>query len=152
MPPRRAYRIGDPDGLYPVFSPEGARLNPGRWHTIGQEVIYASAYYSTALLEQRAYLPNRPRGQCYVEITIAPDASWERLDAEDLPGWDQPDSETARTFGTLWIAEKRTAILVVPSAIAPIDNNVLLNPNHPDVGACVSVGPEQEVRWDERLF
>ncbi len=152
MPPRRAYRIGDSWGKYPVFSAAGAVRSPGRWHTLGQEVIYGSVHYSTALLEARAYAPAcRPTSQRFVEIDIGNRVSCEELIPADLPGWDKRESEAARTFGSLRIKEQRTAILLVPCVIAPMDYNVLLNPNHP-LSCHWSVSEERIVRWDERLF
>lgn len=135
-----------------MFSAVGSTLVEGRWHTVGQEVIYASAYYSTALLEARAYTGAiRPSHQRFVEINIPPSTSYEIVDADVLLGWDEPGSHTARAFGSLWLEEGHTALLIVPSVIAPIDRNVLINPNHPDSPG-LSVGPEQQVQWDSRLF
>ena len=34
--PMRAFRIGDPDGRYPIYSGEGAALTEGRWHEKGK--------------------------------------------------------------------------------------------------------------------
>ena len=34
-----AYRIGDPDGVYPIYDSEGARLYPGRWNTPASPII-----------------------------------------------------------------------------------------------------------------
>jgi len=48
--PMQAFRIGDPDGRFPVRSAEGAKRVSGRWHEAGAEVIYASENYSTAML------------------------------------------------------------------------------------------------------
>ena len=56
----RVYRIGDPQGAYPIYSGEGAARIEGRWHEKGQEVIYTSRHYSTALLEKLAH-QNRER-------------------------------------------------------------------------------------------
>lgn len=38
------FRIGDPDGAYPVYGREGARLYPGRWNTPASPVIYTSRH------------------------------------------------------------------------------------------------------------
>lgn len=62
-----------------------------------------------------------------------------------------PDSEAARTYGTLWIAEARTAMLLVPSVVARLDSNILVNPNHPDADR-IKPSPELTVLWDDRLF
>ena len=152
MPPERAYRIGDPSGEFAVFSPEGAKKKEGRWHSTGQEVIYASNYYSTALLEARAYIWKQPDEQRFVEVKIDPDISFEMVDPNTLNDWNLQDSMTAREFGSLWLEEQRTAILIVPSVLAPIDHNVLFNPNHPDAQHCWQVSREYPVKWDSRLF
>ena len=47
----KCYRIGDPDGTFPIYDAEGARLYPGRWNTHTSPVIYTSEHYSTAVLE-----------------------------------------------------------------------------------------------------
>lgn len=151
MPPGRAYRIGHSSGRFPVFSAVGSTRTEGRWHTVGQQVIYASTYYSTALLEARAYAGDIPAHQRFVEIDIPHSTSYEILDADALPGWDEPSSHTAKVFGSFWLEERRSALLIVPSVIAPIDRNVLINPNHPDSRTLV-VGAEQQVVWDSRLF
>ena len=46
-----AYRIGDPDGSYPIFDATGSQLAPGRWNTAASPIIYASEHYATAMLE-----------------------------------------------------------------------------------------------------
>ncbi len=39
----KAYRIGDPNGVYPIFDAAGSRLFPGRWNTPASPMIYASS-------------------------------------------------------------------------------------------------------------
>ena len=48
------WRIGDPDGRFPIYSGEGAALCEGRWHRKGQDIIYTSEHYGTAMLEKCA--------------------------------------------------------------------------------------------------
>ena len=45
-----AYRIGDPEGAYPIFDAAGSKLYPGRWNTPASPMIYACEHYSTAML------------------------------------------------------------------------------------------------------
>ena len=62
--PMRVFRIGDPKGRYPIYSGEGAAVTEGRWHSRGQEVIYASVNYATAMLERLAHYNGvLPQGQ-----------------------------------------------------------------------------------------
>ena len=158
MPPHRvlpepltAHRIGDAAGAYPVYSPEGARRTGGRWSAPGQAVIYASEHYSTALLEKLVRLGELPPGQHSVEITIPGGTSYEVVTPDTVPGWYERGGASARRFGSAWIEEARSAVLLVPSVVARVERNVLINPAHPDAAA-IHAGLETPVRWDERLF
>jgi RES domain-containing protein len=150
--PMAVYRIGDPEGSFPIYSVEGARRAGGRWHRKGQEVIYASEHYSTALLEKLVrYSGGLPKGQHYLRIEIPAGTSYEVVTVHSLPGWDQPSGLVARAFGAAWCEEGRSALLIVPSVVARMENNVVINARHGDA-ARIKRGLEEPVRWDERLF
>ena len=84
----RAYRIGDPQGRHAIYSGEGAALAEGRWHERGQEVIYASAHYATAMLEKLArYNGIMPPDQHFIELQIPVGTSYEEVTKDILPGW-----------------------------------------------------------------
>ena len=149
---QRAYRIGDPAGLYPIWSPEGAQLASARWHEAGSEVIYASENYSTAMLEQLVHwngIP--PPNQHFVEITIPKGTRYEVVTPHNLPECFGSDGEAAGRFGRQWYEERRSALLIVPSIVARMERNVVINCRHPDFGA-TKVGLETPVWWDRRLF
>jgi RES domain-containing protein len=146
-----AYRIGDPAGDYPIFSGEGARLAPGRWNDSGQAMIYTAHNYATAMLEKLARLGEMPRNQHFVEITVERGVSYEELNEAKLPDWCAQNSASARAFGARWFAEKRSAILIVPSVVARLDKNVLINPEHPHFKH-IRASRERPIWWDERLF
>lgn len=146
------WRIGDPDGRFPIYSEEGARRNEGRWHAKGQDVIYTSEHYGTAMLEKLVHYNGvLPPNQHFIEIQIPAGASYEVVTKDSLDGWDRPDGTESREFGRNWIDEARSAILFVPSIVSREENNVLINPNHEDSDR-IKVGPEKPVRWDARLF
>ena len=148
----RAYRIGDPSGQFPVWSTEGAKRTSGRWHEAGAEVIYASRSYSTAMLEKLAHWAGAlPPNQHFIEITIPKGVGYEVVTADLVPDWFRPDAETARRFGRRWYAENRSAILIVPSVVARMEHNVVINRRHSDSEDLV-VGLETPVWWDRRLF
>lgn len=147
--PMRAYRIGDLHGRYKIFSGEGAVLVEGRWHRKGQGVIYASEHYSTAMLEKLAAFSGLlPHNQHYIEIEIPAGTSYEVVTKDSLPKW--IDRRRARKFGSDWFETCRCSILVVPSYVARMERNVLINPNHPDSKA-IKAGLEEPVWWDDRL-
>lgn len=150
--PMQVWRIGDPEGRFPIFSGDGAALIDGRWHRKGQHVIYASEHYSTAMLEKLAHWSGLlPSGQHFIKITIPVDSSYEVVTRDSLRGWDDPDSRVAREYGASWIDECRTLILIVPSVVAREESNILINPAHNSFSA-VSPSLEKPVRWDNRLF
>ncbi len=146
------YRIGDPAGSYPIYSSEGARQYAGRWHRRGQRVIYAAEHYSTAMLERLVHYSGvLPKTQHFIEIAIPAGVSYEVVTVHSLTGWDSKDQRTARLFGSHWMEQKRSAVLLVPCVVARMERNVLINPDHPD-SPKILPGLEQPVRWDERLF
>jgi len=150
--PMRVFRIGDPDSHFPIYSGEGAARAEGRWHRMGQEVIYCSQHYSTAMLEKLAnYNGILPPNQHFIEIDIAAGAPYETVTKDSLPGWHLADGGVARAHGSRWLEDRRSAILIVPSVVGREERNVLINPHHPDAQA-IRPGLENSVWWDARLF
>jgi RES domain-containing protein len=69
-----------------------------------------------------------------VQIDI-PKEIWNlRNELNPLPGgWDAlPSGITSRKSGDQWITSMESPLLVVPSVIAPDEQNVLINPLHPN--------------------
>ena len=149
--PLSAFRIGDTDGAYDIFSGEGSRLNLGRWHKTGQPMMYASEHYSTAMLEKLVRLGEMPPNQRYVEISIPAGTRYEVVTKDSLPGWHEQNCAVSQDFGARWFQESRSAILIVPSVVARMERNILIHPGHTDFKA-ISVGEETPIWWDERLF
>ena len=137
-----------------MWSAEGARRASARWHERGAEVIYASRNYSTAMLEMLVNWPGRvPSNQHFVEAVIPAGTSYDVVTADVLPGWEQPNLAASQPFGRTWYLERRSVLLVVPSVVARIESNVVINTRHPDYkGLSIEVGLETPVWWDRRLF
>lgn len=147
-----AYRIGDPDGVHPIYDSEGARLYPGRWNTPLSPVIYTSEHYSTAMLEKLVHASSvLPPNQHYIRITIPKGTSYEIFQTAAHPGWDGKDEGLWKAFGQTWYEEGRSAILIVPSIPAWVERNILINPQHPDAATITHDLPEP-IWWDERLY
>jgi RES domain-containing protein len=146
------YRIGDPRGEFPIFDPQGSTIIPGRWNDPGTPVIYASEHYSNAMLEKLAWgMGELPPAQHYIAITVPRGTSFEAVTKDHLPGWDTLDPGVSREFGARWVTEGRSAILLVPSYVARIERNIVINPAHPEFAGIEASLPEP-VWWDERLF
>lgn len=146
------FRIGDPDGEFPIYDAEGSRLFPGRWNTPSSPMIYASQHYSTAMLEKLVHSNGiLPANQHYIKITIPNGTSYEIFQPANHPAWDSRNEGICKLFGEQWHHERRSALLIVPSIPARVDRNFLINIDHPDADAITSNLPEP-VWWDERLF
>jgi len=146
------YRIGDPNGEHPIYSSVGSKLFPGRWNDSGHPVIYASEHYSTAMLEKLVHGSGRiPPNQHFVEITVPPGVSYEMVTKDTLPDWAAEDCAAARVHGVKWWSERRSAILIVPSVVARMERNFVINDDHPDAPR-ITASLHQPVWWDNRLF
>jgi RES domain-containing protein len=148
----RAYRIGDPDGGYPIYDARGSTISPGRWNTTRSPMIYAAEHYSTGMLEKLVHGSGfMPPNQHFIEITISNGVGFEDLTPAHLPGWDDPSCAASRAFGERWQHEKRSLLLFVPSVVARMEMNILINPDHPAFRR-VTASRHQKIWWDMRLF
>ncbi len=148
----RIFRIGD--ARHPLWNGIGAALVGGRWNSPGREAIYGSLSYACALLEILAHasIGRIPATHSFMVAEVPENVSVERHDASALPeGWDAENSVSARAVGDQWLAEARSAVLLVPSVVARLEWNALVNPLHPDAGQLILSSSEKLV-WDKRLF
>ena len=146
------YRIGD--SRHPLWDGTGAAMVGGRWNSPGRPAIYGSLSYACAMLEilVHASIGRVPATHAYVVAEISDSVAIERHDASSLPsGWDGDDRSIARDFGGQWLLEARSAVLVVPSVVARLESNVVINPLHADAAQFL-LSPSQKVIWDQRLF
>jgi RES domain-containing protein len=147
-----AYRIGDPNGEYPIFDATGSVRFPGRWNTPASPMLYASEHYSTAMLEKLVHgSGSLPPNQHFIAITIPNGTTYEMFDAARVPDWYLESAASSKAFGEAWQQERRSLLLIVPSVAARPESNFLLNPEHPDY-ARVTTSLHQPVWWDNRLF
>lgn len=138
-----------------AFDGEGSRRYGGRFNHPGDAVVYCSASLSLAALELLVHLePSHvPHDRVAIPATIPPNVPLRELTLDELPGnWrEYPAPEELKDLGSAWIRAGETAVLVVPSAIVPMERNVLLNPNHPDMGR-VEMGAPEPFAFDPRLW
>jgi RES domain-containing protein len=115
-------------------------------------MIYTSEHYSTAMLEKLVHGSGRlPPDQHYILVTIPNDLSYEVLNTAALPDWHLESCATSKPFGEAWQQQKRSLLLIVPSVVARLENNFLINPEHPEFRR-VTTSLHQPVWWDRRLF
>ncbi|PTX94502.1 RES family NAD+ phosphorylase [Opitutus sp. ER46] len=131
-----AWRIDRAKWATNSFSGRGAALEGGRWNPAGAAVVYASRNLATAALEKFVHLPKPvPPAMTFVQFEI----DWNgvaiaRPSPKDLPAdWRaEPVGAASQRFGAEWLAAGRTAVLAVPSALIPLEENYVLNPAHPE--------------------
>jgi len=152
-PPLRLWRIAT--GPHPIWSGEGARRFGQRWNPPGLPAIYTGTSFAISLLEILVHANRKtpPSAARYIEAQVPADLPHETFNPAHHPGWNDPHDPTiAQSFGRKWLAERRSALLLVPSAItAGLDTNAIINPDHPDA-ARITIGPETPLTLDPRLF
>lgn len=130
-------------------------LASARWHTRGRPIVYLAETATGALTEALVHLeldPNHlPRHYKLLKAQAPDEISIRQVTKRDLPeNWVQ-DEVATRTIGDEWLASHETALLRVPSAIAPETFNVLLNPARREAARVVVVD-WREWPWDRRLL
>jgi RES domain-containing protein len=148
-----AWRITKRKHAKSAFSGEGAREFGGRWNNPGTAVVYAAQSQSLAALEMLVHLDSAELLEKYVLIAVEFDQSLVRpVDAAALPRhWrSEPPPAELRSIGDNWAVAGSSAVLQVPSALVPGENNFLLNPEHRDF-ASLQFGKPLAFRFDPRL-
>jgi RES domain-containing protein len=145
------WRISRFDSL----SGEGGLRSQGRWHTAGRPVVYCAQSPAAALLEMlvrmELALREDPIRYRLLRVDAPDDVSVSVVRASQLaPGW-TADQRATQDIGNAWLARKASALLVVPSAVAPETSNVVVNPAHPDA-AGIRLAAVSEHELDSRLI
>ncbi len=138
-----------------AFDGEGARRFGGRFNPPGVAIVYTATHLSLAVLELFVHLDPGDAPEDLVSITarLPPALGIARLEAGDLPlDWrSYPAPERLRELGAEWVRTGGAAALVVPSAVVPREENVLLNPAHPDFGM-IEIGEPEAFSFDPRMW
>jgi RES domain-containing protein len=137
------------------FDGEGSYRYGGRWSTPGTRVVYAAEHLSLAMIEYLVHVdPVRPPRDLVLARASVPDELQRvRLLAEDLPeDWrSYPPPSALSTIGDRFAREMTAAILIVPSALAPTENNWILNPGHPEFHR-IRIEATETFDYDPRLL
>ena len=148
----RVWRIAP--AAHPLFDGEGTRRFGGRWVPRGLRAVHASATLSLAALELLVHSDTDllPQKLVSVVVEIPAATAMTTIKASQLAAdWRNfPPPPALQAIGAAWLADAATAVLVVPSAIIPVEHNFLLNPLHADF-AIFSLGRPQPFTLDRRL-
>lgn len=151
----RIYRVLREAYARAPFDGEGAYRFGGRWSSPGTRLSYASQHQSLAMLEYFVHLEkDDPPGDLVVAIADVPDGVTRQIvRPAALPSnWRDPAAppELAH-FGDEFVQDDKQCMLLVPSVLAPAENNCLLNPAHGDFKKIVVHEPEP-LNYDQRMF
>ncbi|UJF20333.1 RES family NAD+ phosphorylase (plasmid) [Vibrio sp. SS-MA-C1-2] len=110
----------------------GGMFVDGRWHHVGQPIVYLSSSPSLALLEVMANNEfdhdEIPDTYKLLKVKVGEQPSIEKA---ALPtNWLSNKNKT-QDLGSRWLKEERSLLLEVPSVILPYSTNYLMNPFHP---------------------
>lgn len=138
-----------------AFSGYGAEKTGGRWNNKGHAVVYTSENLSLAALELFVHVSPGiiPVDLISLRASLPYSISSERLEASDLPdNWRHyPAPPELQQIWTSWIRAAASLVLIVPSAINPLESNILVNPAHPEFKA-LRVEAKQPFQFDPRMF
>ena len=136
-----------------LLSGQGAKEVGGRWNRSGLAVVYASATSSLALLETlvHAEASTLPSSLVAVQIVVPDDTLQREIKVSELPKrWREVNNPQCIEIGSRWIESGESLALKVPSAVNPMESNVLLNPAHVDISRC-KVGNQTSIQFDPRV-
>ena len=115
------------------MSGNGGLFAPGRWHTRGKRIVYASSSLALATLELFVNMQIKRQLARYVKSRmVIPETLIEPLESSALKAFlTEPDLFGSPSYGDAWLAEVRSCVLEVPSRVIPQEANYLINPLHP---------------------
>lgn len=151
----RLYRVLRNTYARAPFDGEGAYRYGGRWSSPGTRLSYTSEHQSLAMLEYFVHLDvDDPPGDLVLAVAEAPDdLARERVEISDLSAnWRESAAppQLAR-LGDEFTQRGEHCLLLVPSVLAPNENNWLINPAHPDYKRIV-VREVEPLSHDPRMF
>jgi RES domain-containing protein len=137
------------------FDGEGAYRYGGRWSSPEMQLAYASEHQSLAMLEYFVHLdPEDPPDDLVLATAEIPESlSRGRVEAGVLPAnWREvPAPPELAQIGDEFVKKAEKCLLLVPSALAMSENNLLVNPQHPEFKQ-IKVNPAEPLRYDPRMF
>ncbi|MGV6851031.1 MAG: RES family NAD+ phosphorylase [bacterium] len=150
----KAYRLVKSKRANHAFDGEGARLYGGRWNSPGQSCVYLASSASLAILEIMVHLDDYTLLKHYhlYEIVFNNNHLL-KFDTAELPAnWrNDPAPYILKTMGDNWLNQHASLGLIIPSAILPIENNILINPNHIQMSTIEHSIKQLEFNPDSRL-
>ena len=137
-----AYRIIAPKWAATALSGEGARLYGGRWNSAGLPMVYLSASRALAALELLVHLTT-PETRIIPRVLVTTKIPRSLIGGRlwTTPGWqEEPPGKSSTDQGDDWLSTSGSAAVRAPSVLVPEEDNILLNPLHPDFSKVTVLG------------
>ena len=147
-----AYRLVAPKWANSALSGEGARLYGGRWNSSGTSMVYLSGSRALAALELLVHLTS-PETRMIPRVLITVNIPHALIGGRlwTAPGWqDEPPGKNSTDQGDEWLRANNTAAVRAPSVLIPEEDNILLNPFHPDFSKITTL-EARTFSYDPRL-
>jgi RES domain-containing protein len=130
-----AWRLLKTRRLAKAWDGESAKINGGRWNSVGVPVVYTSSSLSLALVEVLVHsqlgLPLEGYSAVPIEFDDTLVATIHEIDLP--PNWKAlPAPTETKAIGDEWVAKGSSPILRVPSTVVLMEPNFVLNPHHRD--------------------
>lgn len=150
-----AWRIVKAKFTHSAFEGEGARRYGGRWNSPGRPAVYLGGSPAIAALEVLAHNA-RPAllasSFVIIEVNIPESCVLDLSPSALPPGWNSlHDTTASAAIGDAWLASGASLALRVPSAVLPLEHNLLLNAIHSDFKK-LTVAEPQPFAFDPRLI
>jgi RES domain-containing protein len=114
----------------------GAKLYGGRWNNVGNAMLYTACSPSLCMLEFICNASGIAKTVQTSLLTLKIDSKvkLEQLTVNEMPeNWqDVPAPDILKRIGDNWLKGNTSVGIKVPSAVMPIEFNVLINPLHRD--------------------
>ena len=147
----KAWRLVQQRHAANAFNGAGARLYGGRWNHRGTSLVYAAESLALAALEMLVHLQRSVLMQRYCCIALEFDPALCQTLESPPANWRLTTGlQATRDLGSAWFRQQESAVLRVPSAIVPQENNYLFNPHHPDF-VRMKIGQPEIFTFDPRL-
>lgn len=138
-----------------AWTGNGAKQYGGRWNHKGHPTLYVATSVSLAALEVLVHVSNESILDEYTLFSIEiPDDEVSYITEDFLPAdWRQdPAPVSTMDLGTGWLQSGEGAALIIPSSMIPMENNAVLNPQHPAFKGFLPSVQKLPFAFDHRLI
>lgn len=150
----RLFRIAKKNYIEDL-SGEGARLFGGRWNKRGTNMLYFSTSLSLCVLEVLVHFNQdlAPSDLYFIEIDVPDKLINDEENFIEISEYLRvnPPHHSTQNYGTNWADEGASLGLKVPSAILPLENNVIINPKHSEFKK-IKIIRSELLNLDARVF